>query len=114
VIEVGNLETRRPFLDVTDTVNGFYLAAMKGERGEVYNLCATKTHGIGEILQAAMALSGVEAEIRQADHLMRPSDEKVIFGNTAKFRKQTGWKPVRTIQQTLASMLEYWDKKITV
>ena len=40
VIEVGNLKPRRAFLDVNDTVRGFYLAAMKGKRGEAYNLCA--------------------------------------------------------------------------
>ena len=40
VIEVGNLKPSRAFLDVNDTVRGFYLAAMKGKRGEAYNLCA--------------------------------------------------------------------------
>jgi nucleoside-diphosphate-sugar epimerase len=109
-IEVGNLKTRRAFLDVNDTVNGFYLASRKGKRGEVYNLCATSTHEIGEILRTAIRLSGVKAEIRPAAHLMRPSDEKIIFGRTDKFRKDTGWKPLRTIQQTLASMLDHWDR----
>ena len=42
VIEVGNLKPRRAFLDVNDTVRGFYLAAMKGKRGEAYNLCAAE------------------------------------------------------------------------
>jgi GDP-4-dehydro-6-deoxy-D-mannose reductase len=110
VIEVGNLSPRRAFLDVNDTVRGFYLAAMKGKRGEAYNICAAKTHQIGHLLKTAIRLSGVEAEIRPAAHLMRPSDEKVIFGNTGRLRKDTGWKPSRTIEQTLTSMLEYWDR----
>ena len=33
---------------------------------------------------------------------MRPSDEKIIFGSTRKFQKDTGWKPIRSIEQTLA------------
>ena len=110
VIEVGNLKPCRAFLDVNDAVQGFYLAALKGKRGEAYNLCATTTHEISEILRTAIRLSGVKAEIRPADRLMRPSDEKIIFGSTQKFRKHTGWKPLRSIQQTLASMLEYWDR----
>src|SRR5256714_6244468 len=48
-IEVGNLKPRRAFLDVQDTVRGFYLAAMKGKRGESYNLYATRTYRIQEI-----------------------------------------------------------------
>lgn len=110
VIEVGNLKPRRAFLDVNDTVRGFYLAAMKGERGEAYNICAVQTHEIGRLLQTAIQLSGVETEIRPAAHLMRPSDEKIIFGSADKLRRDTGWKPLRTVEQTLTSMLEYWDR----
>jgi len=112
VIEVGNLKPRRAFLDVRDTVRGFYLAALKGKRGEPYNLCASSTHVIGDLLRTAIRLSGVKAEIRPAAHLMRPSDEKIIFGSTDKFRRDTGWKPTMSIEQTLSSMLEYWDRTI--
>lgn len=110
VIEVGNLKPRRAFLDVNDTVRGFYLAALKGKRGEAYNLCAAQTYEIGELLNLAIRLSGMTPTIRPAPHLMRPSDEKIIFGSTEKFRKDTGWKPERSIEQTLASMLEFWDR----
>ena len=110
VLEVGNLEPRRAFLDVNDAVQGFYVAALKGKRGEAYNLCATTTYKIGELLQLAIRLSGVKAEIRPVSHLMRPSDERIIFGSTEKLRKDTGWKPTRTVEQTLSSMLWYWDR----
>src|SRR6266481_392584 len=69
VIEVGNLKPHRAFLDVNDAVRGFYLAALKGRRGEAYNLCATKTHRIGELLNSAIRLSGVKVEVRHAAHL---------------------------------------------
>src|SRR5882762_2178250 len=107
VIEVGNLKTRRAFLDVNDTVRGFYLAAMKGKRGESYNLCASKTYQIGELLHTAIRLSGVKARIRPVPRLMRPSDERIIFGSAEKMRKDTGWRPLFRMEQTLRSMLEY-------
>src|SRR5277367_1710846 len=109
VIEVGNLRTHRSFLDVSDTVRGFYLAAKKGKRGESYNLCAAGTLRISDLLNTAIRLSGVQAEIRPVPRLMRPSDEKIIFGSTRKIRRDTGWKPLHTIEQTLSSMLEYWN-----
>ena len=112
VVEVGNLKPRRAFLDVRDTVRGFYLAAQKGKRGEAYNLCAASTHEIGELLRIAIRLSKVKTEIRSMAHLMRPSDEKIIFGSVSKFSKDTGWKPTLSIEQTLSSMLEYWDQKL--
>lgn len=109
VIEVGNLRPRRAFLDVSDTVRGFYFAATKGKHGAVYNLCASRTYPIREILHAAIRLSGVKAEVRPVARLMRPSDEKIIFGSTRRMRKDTGWKPLNSVQQTLQSMLNYWD-----
>jgi len=111
VIEVGNLKPRRAFLDVSDTVRGFYLAAMKGERGEAYNLCATRTYRIRDLLHTAIRLSGAKVEIRPVARLMRPSDEKIIFGNSRKFRKDTGWKPLKSVEQTLKSMLDYWQER---
>lgn len=110
VIEVGNLKPRRAFLDVSDTVRAFYLAAMKGRHGESYNVCATRTLKMSELLQRAIRLSGVKTEVRPAARLMRPSDEKIIFGSTQKIRKDVGWKPLRTIDQTLQSMLDYWER----
>jgi GDP-4-dehydro-6-deoxy-D-mannose reductase len=112
VIEVGNLKPRRAFLDVNDTVRGFYTGALKGHRGEAYNLCATATQEVGELLRLAIHLSGLKVEIRPVARLMRPSDEKIIFGSTRKIRKHTGWKPLLSLKQTLMSMLEYWDRTL--
>jgi len=109
VLEVGNLKPRRAFLDVSDAVRGFYLAASRGKRGEAYNLCATRTYSIQEILRTAIRLCGVKVQIRPVSRLMRPSDEKIIFGSTKKIRRDTGWKPLCSLEQTLESMLEYWQ-----
>lgn len=109
VVEVGNLKPRRAFLDVQDAVSGFYHAAMKGTPGEVYNLCADRTYQMSEVLQTALCLAQVKAEIRPVPRLMRPSDERIIFGSTSKLQKHTGWRPAKSIDQTLTSMLKHWE-----
>jgi GDP-4-dehydro-6-deoxy-D-mannose reductase len=110
VVEVGNLKPLRAFLDVNDTVRGFYLAAMKGKLGEAYNLCADRPYEIRQVLRTAIKLSGVRVRIKPSSHLMRPSDEKIIFGSTRKFHRDTGWKPRKTLDQTLAAMFDYWER----
>ena len=112
-IEVGNLKPRRAFLDVSDAVRGFHSAALKGKRGQTYNLCAKKTYRIGELLNTAIRLSGLRVQVRRAARLMRPSDEKIIFGSTDKFQKDTGWQPRSSVEDTLRSMLDYWDQAPT-
>ena len=110
LIEVGNLQPRRAFMDVRDAVLGFYMAAVKGRHGETYNLCADRTYKMSELLRTAIRLSGVRARVLPVPRLMRPSDEKIIFGSTKKITRDTGWKPRMTLNQTLQSMLEYWQK----
>jgi len=112
VIEVGNLKPRRAFLDVADTVRAFYLASQKGRHGEAYNVCAMQTHTIEKILRTAMQTAGVKAEVRPVERLMRPSDEKIIFGDTAKIRRELGWRPLQTLEQTLSSMIRHWEKAL--
>lgn len=110
VLEVGNLKPHRAFLDVQDAVLGFYRAAIKGRPGESYNLCAPRTHTMAEVLRTAIQLAGIKVKIQPVARLMRPSDEKVIFGSTRKFSKDTGWKPRFSLAQTLQSMLDYWQE----
>lgn len=110
VIEVGNLRPHRAFLDVRDAVAGFYLAGTKGTHGETYNLCAERTWRIAELLRTAIRLSGLRVEVRPVPRLMRPSDERIIFGSTKKFRRDTGWQPRLSLAQTLQSMLDYWNR----
>jgi len=112
VIEVGNLRPRRAFLHVDDTVRAFYLSAVKGKPGQAYNLCATRTYEIREILHTAIRLSGTKPEVRPVRRLMRPSDEPIIFGSAKKIRRDTGWKPLLSLEDILKSMLEYWHRVI--
>jgi len=32
----------------------------------------------------------------------------VLWGDSSKFRKQTGWKPEIPLEQTLRDLLNYW------
>ena len=40
--------------------------------------------------------------------LLRPSDEKVIFGDSSKLVAATGWKQEIPLARTLDDMLAYW------
>ena len=88
----------------------FTLAALRAKRGQVYNLCADKTYQLAQVLRAAIDLSSVAVRIQPSSRLMRALDEKIIFGSTRKFLRDTGWKPRKTLDQTLAAMFEYWER----
>ena len=113
VISVGNLNAKRDFVDVRDAVRAYLLIAIKGDRGEVYNVCSKKPRKIKEALSSLLALSLFDdIEIRKDKGRMRPSEMPIFYGNNTKIRKKTGWKPKIKFEKTLRGTLDYWRGKI--
>ncbi len=108
IIKVGNLEARRAITDARDMVRAFELLARKGEPGEVYNLSGSKVYRVGDILDMLLRIADVRAEIRQDPALLRPTDEPIIYGDSAKVKAITGWKQEIPIERTLTDMLAHW------
>lgn len=108
VIRVGNLEARRDFTDVRDTVRGYWLALEKGKPGAVYNICSGKSYSIQEILDKLIELSGVEVKVEVDRERLRPSDVPLLQGDNSTFRRDTGWKPEIPMEKTLSDLIEFW------
>ena len=107
-LRVGNLSTRRAIGDVRDLVRALWVAAERGELGEVYNVGAADVYAVQELIEAIRAKLNISFEIQQDPALMRASDEAVIAGDTSKFRNRCAWKPEINLSTTLTDMLEWW------
>jgi GDP-4-dehydro-6-deoxy-D-mannose reductase len=108
VLRVGNLDAVRDFTDVRDVARGYYLAATRGESGEVYNLASGRGITIRELLDKLIQLSGVEVQVETDPDRLRPSDVQILIGDSSKFHEQTGWKPMIPLETTLIDLLDYW------
>jgi GDP-4-dehydro-6-deoxy-D-mannose reductase len=111
-LRVGNLTARRAIGDVRDLVRALWIAAERGELGEVYNVGAADIYSIQEIVDAIRAKLDSPFEIEQDPALMRFSDEAVIAGDTSKFRNVSGWKPTIDLSSTLNDMLDWWRTQL--
>ncbi|MCG2677860.1 GDP-mannose 4,6-dehydratase [bacterium] len=111
VISVGNLEAIRDFTDVRDMVRAYWLATEKGKPGEVYNICSGKGYKIKEVLDILLGLAKEKIEIKKDPKRMRPSDVPTLVGDSAKFRKATGWKPEIPFEKTMKDLLNYWRER---
>jgi GDP-4-dehydro-6-deoxy-D-mannose reductase len=108
VIYVGNLESRRDFTDVRDTVRAYWLSLEKCEPGEVYNICSGTTWYIRDMLNKLIEKSKVDIEIKHDPNRMRPSDVPILLGDNSKFVAATGWSTEISFDQTLEDILHYW------
>jgi len=111
-IHVGNLEARRDFTDVRDTVRAYWLALSQGEPGEVYNVATGVSWGIGELLEKLIALGGVKVKIVQDPERLRPSDVPRLEGDSSRLRAATGWAPTIPFETTLRDLLDYWRARL--
>jgi GDP-4-dehydro-6-deoxy-D-mannose reductase len=112
VMMVGNLEAKRDFTDVRDTVRAYHLSLEKCEAGEVYNICSGKAWSIREMLDKLLAMANIEVEVRQDPARMRPSDVELLLGDNSKLSGATGWEPTIPFEKTLGDLLDYWRVRV--
>jgi GDP-4-dehydro-6-deoxy-D-mannose reductase len=112
-LRIGNLEARRDFTDVRDTVEAYRLAAVHGRAGEAYNIGSGRAWGVSEILERLVALARVPIEVRVDPERLRPLDNPLVVCDAAKFRREAGWEPRRDfLAETLPDLLESWRERI--
>lgn len=113
VIYVGNLEAKRDFNDVRDMVRAYWLASEKCRFAEPYNICSGKPRSVQSVLDLLLSLSKVKnIEIKQDPVRMRLSEVPSLFGDSSKFREETGWQPEIPFEKTMRDLLNYWRQQL--
>jgi GDP-4-dehydro-6-deoxy-D-mannose reductase len=112
IVRVGNLEARRDFSHVADVVHAYEMAALHGKSGAAYNVCSGEAVAVGDVLDRLVARSHVEVLVETDPARMRPVDVPEIRGTYAALEADTGWKPVRTMDQLLDDLLDSWRAEL--
>lgn len=110
VIFVGNLESCRDWSDVRDIVKAYWLGVNHCTPGDVYVISSGTLRTVRSMLEELLSYSTVKVEIVVDPDRLRPSDVVLLQGDSSKFRKQTGWAPTYTFEQTMSDLLEYWRR----
>ena len=110
VIRVGNLESRRDFTDVRDTVRAYRALAEHGTPGRAYNVCSGHAHRMRDLLDAIVSLARVTVAVQPDPDRFRPNDTSLLLGDPSLIRQATGWEPRVPIEQTLHDLLDYWRR----
>ena len=112
VLKVGDLSARRDLSDVRDIVRGYRLAAAKGTRGEVYQLCSGKTVSIQSVVEQLLAMSSKNIKLTVDRSRLRKAEILILRGTHAKAAQQLGYEVRYKLKDTLADTLNYWRNEI--
>jgi GDP-4-dehydro-6-deoxy-D-mannose reductase len=113
VIDVGNLESTRDFIDVEDVVRIYWqLVNSPSAYGEIINVCTGSGTSISDILSKLIALSGVNAKVEIDHSRFKPLDIPEHFGSTEKLKRIIGYVPNIDLDISLARILEWLENQI--
>jgi GDP-4-dehydro-6-deoxy-D-mannose reductase len=108
VLQVGDMDVERDFLDVRDVVQAYRLLIERGRRGQVYDLASGTTFSIASIVEMFRLLTPKKFDIQIIPSRQRSGQRQRISADTAKIEADTGWKPRIPLQRTLRDLLAYW------
>jgi GDP-4-dehydro-6-deoxy-D-mannose reductase len=92
-IYVGNLNTRRDFLNVDDVIDAYWKILLHPESGNIYNISCGKSYLIKDILDYLINKSGKNIKVVVKDEFIKKNDIQDSFGCNRKLMNSTGWSP---------------------
>lgn len=107
VIDAGDIDTTRDFLDVRDVVGAYAAMLRAGRAGATYVVASGVERRIRDLLARLCDLAGVQVEVRQDPTKLRPAEQRRMAGDASALRKDTGWVPRFDLDTTLSDILEH-------
>ena len=104
VVETGNPDSRRDFIDVRDAARA-YVAAAAAAPG-AYNVCSGKAVSVRDLVE--LAAEGARLPVRHVVRTdrMRRHDVPEVRGSAARLERETGWRPSIPLAQTVADAID--------
>lgn len=108
-IRVGNLDSRRDYLDVRDVVSAYLVVMERGTPGQPYNIASGTAWSTRKILEVLLSHCTVPISVYQDPKLLRPKDASVLIGDASRLRA-LGWQAQHNLSDTLRETLDYWRR----
>lgn len=106
ILDVGNVEVIRDYIDVRDVVEAYYKLLKLGKTGEIYNVCSGNGYSLRQIIDMIAYSLDIEVELRVDYAKVRPADNPIIIGSYQKIQNSTGWFPKYSICDSIKNILQ--------
>lgn len=105
-IYVGNLNTKRDYLDISDVVDAYWKILNVGGCGRIYNVCRGKSDLIQDILDYMIKKSGKKIHVVVKDDYVKKNDILDSYGDNTRIVKDTGWSCQTDLYKAIDKMFQ--------
>lgn len=104
-IRLGRTDAQRDFLDIRDAARAYLDIVQKGLPDTIYNVCSARCTRISDLIDMAIAITGCHVEIESDSSSAKPGDVDRSYGNNDRVRRDTGWSPEISLEQSVRDQL---------
>lgn len=105
-VKMGNLSSKRDFVDVRDVVSALYIIGANGKSKEIYNICSGKSISIKKYLELIIKELGIKPEISIDRNRINPNDLKDLVGDNSKIVKELNWDLKYDLNKSLKDLVK--------
>jgi UDP-glucose 4-epimerase len=106
-VRLGSLDRRRDYTDVRDVATALHrLLRAPPNPTAIFNLGSGRSVSVAELVDTCKELLGRPIEVTVEQRRVRAHDRAELVADAHLLRETTGWKPVRSLRDTFATLLE--------
>lgn len=106
-LHLGNLDTKRDFLDVRDMVQAYRVLIARGDPTRTYLAGAGRSVAIRDLVITAASLAQVPVDVTFDPDKAREGEQPDLFADATAL-KELGWEPRISLEQSISDTLDYW------
>ncbi len=109
-LHLGNLDTRRDFLDVRDVVDAYLLLIEHGDPDRAYLAGRGQSQSVRELVDIAVSLARIPVEVESDPSRVREGEQPDLYADPRAL-KEMGWAPRIPVERSIADTLDYWRER---
>lgn len=113
-LRLGNLDAKRDWGHAADYVEAMHLMLQQPEADD-YVVATGETHTVREFCERAFARAGLDYQefVKIDQQFVRPAEVDLLIGDSAKARRELGWKPQRSFVELVDEMVDADLREVT-
>lgn len=109
-LKLGNIDTRRDFLDVRDVVAAYRLLVDEGDPSQTYLAGRGRSLSIRELVDMVIAQARLPVEVDSDPLLIREGEQPDLYADPRAL-KELGWAPRIPLERSIGDTLDYWRER---